>query len=1041
MKLVALCSFAASVRAQQELPMGRLDTCEGVEKELSACNTKECPEAKCVDCRWNEWEDWGMCSCTGLTERQRQILKTNNYCGKPCEGSKVETRTCHPSCFKTVEDCQFSPWSEWEKCSRECGGGQTIRKRAILSSLEADGAPCEGNTREIQTCNTQVCNSPMDCEVTEWEEHGKCSATCGGGQQDFIRHIKTQSKFGGKPCTAELTKLQACNAETCSDVTDCLWNEWQSWSACSRTCGSGEKSRSRLIKIAPRDGGKLCDPLDMGEVAACSTQPCVAAEDCKLGPWSKWDACSCECNGVQNRARRIEKYPKMGGKACEGPLEEIKGCNMQCDHGKNTVHPTHAPANCAFSKWSDWTECSRSCGAGDQTRTRTVVDAPELGGLACNDDLEMVRSCNTDACSESEASAKAKNEQVMNCTLSSWDAWGTCTASCGGGERQRQRKVEIMPSKHGKPCDHIAIRESMPCNIGPCDCVSCKWGLWSEWGACTCTGLKERHRGIEQHFQNCGDVCSGVKTATASCTPECATESANCDLSEWSKWSQCSVTCGGGQVFRQRGVRTQPKNGGHTCADNLRETKSCNTNKCAEGVDCELSDWSHWDQCSATCGGGQQSRSRMLEIPPALGGKGCSDALSETRGCGAIPCVKPVDCLWTEWSDWAACTATCSGGQKSRDRDIKISPRNGGRLCDALSMTEIAGCNKDPCPRGCVDGQLTVWSEWSVCSASCDVGFQARHRQVSQEPNHCGKPIGLDGTAELQQFAACDLEPCTKFGVDCAFSEWSSYGDCSCSTDGTRDRSRVIQTYQSNGGKACAGSMKQVEPCNIGAGAPNVVDCELSAWAPWQDCSRKCDGGVRMRHRTVEQAPSGGGKPCEDRLSEVEGCNNHPCKKPIDCVWSKWTDWGGCSVHCGGGQRNRYRHVVTTCKNGGKECKAADSVEVKGCNMRLCHETNYCQWDKWTSWTVCSKTCGSGQMSRERNLIKSTIHHEAMMEALDISDLNRRFTSDHLLMVFMAGVMASAIVFIMVTYAFRRYRNYRPEFLPLLANDNELTSM
>jgi hypothetical protein len=55
------------------------------------------------------------------------------------------------------------------------------------------------------------------------------------------------------------------------------------------------------------------------------------------------------------------------------------------------------PVNCAVSNWSSWGSCTASCGGGTQTRTRTIVTQPTLGGLTCPA-LSEQQSCNTEAC-------------------------------------------------------------------------------------------------------------------------------------------------------------------------------------------------------------------------------------------------------------------------------------------------------------------------------------------------------------------------------------------------------------------------------------------------------------------------------------------------------------------------------------------------------------------------------------------------------------------------------------------------------------------
>ena len=115
--------------------------------------------------------------------------------------------------------------------------------------------------------------------------------------------------------------------------------------------------------------------------------------------------------------------------------------------------------------------------------------------------------------------------------------------------------------------------------------------------------------------------------------------SKNCEVSEWNNWSECSATCGGGMQTRFRLVKKQAENGGKVCPS-LTESRTCNTQSCS--VDCEVSDWSEWSTCSATCGGGIQTRSRTIKKQAVNGGKACPIDLSENRTCNSQEC--PIDC-------------------------------------------------------------------------------------------------------------------------------------------------------------------------------------------------------------------------------------------------------------------------------------------------------------------------------------------------------------------------------------------------------------
>ena len=56
-------------------------------------------------------------------------------------------------------------------------------------------------------------------------------------------------------------------------------------------------------------------------------------------------------------------------------------------------------------------------------------------------------------------------------------------------------------------------------------------------------------------------------------------------------------------------------------------------------LDGEWSDWSEWDNCTAECGGGNQTRTRSCTNPePQFNGTDCDGENSETQICNDEPC-------------------------------------------------------------------------------------------------------------------------------------------------------------------------------------------------------------------------------------------------------------------------------------------------------------------------------------------------------------------------------------------------------------------
>ncbi|XP_052074013.1 A disintegrin and metalloproteinase with thrombospondin motifs adt-1-like [Mytilus californianus] len=95
--------------------------------------------------------------------------------------------------------------------------------------------------------------------------------------------------------------------------------------------------------------------------------------------------------------------------------------------------------------------------------------------------------------------------------------------------------------------------------------------------------------------------------------------------------------------------------------------------------------WTFWTDCSATCEGGLQSRSRECNnrSPPAY----CTGTPKQSRVCNNDCCHSPINGGWSIWTEWTTCTTTCGGGLQRRSRDCNNPlPRDGGTCCEGLSF-------------------------------------------------------------------------------------------------------------------------------------------------------------------------------------------------------------------------------------------------------------------------------------------------------------------------------------------------------------------
>ena len=76
-----------------------------------------------------------------------------------------------------------------------------------------------------------------------------------------------------------------------------------------------------------------------------------------------------------------------------------------------------------------------------------------------------------------------------------------------------------------------------------------------------------------------------------------------------------------------------------------------------------------------------------------------------------------VDCVWAMWDMWAECSKTCGGGVQVRTRKVEKREENGGEICNGLS-TEQNKCNVESCPSGKFNSLCFMFSLNNITSSS-----------------------------------------------------------------------------------------------------------------------------------------------------------------------------------------------------------------------------------------------------------------------------------------------------------------------------------
>lgn len=965
-----LCTRKREIRQQNSCGGS---ACEGPLHDSKYCDGVSSCETASKDCKLGAWGEWSLCNAnvTQQRERRRGVQDLPARGGAPCDGALLETQDCGPSAAESM-DCQLSEWMQWSSCTTTCGSGQRGRLRTIFRHAKSGGRHCADTLGETAPCSTGPCEvgASVDCILSSWSEWSSCNAA---QEKRRTRKVTQSASAAGKACTGPVTEILGCaEASTPSIATDCALSDWSEWELCDRSCGGGQTVRSRSIATEATAGGALRSAA-LQETDVCNTGSCsLYHQPCRPSAWSDWGACSC----APGSATRTRTYSEAdaGGQACELVLKETKPCEGSAEETWQEC----GVEDCVMSSWSEWRSCTKTCSGGMTERDRRVVKHASVGGKPCNfeqNHLLEVKPCGEGACDV--------DKDCQDGVWGQWGGWSECAKSCRGGFRLAQRRVSKEANHCGTPAQGVATKIES-CNDGiPCSgSVDCELTDWSSWSACDkpCTGVRERSRGIKVHPKDGGVPCGSEEKATSlsqmeHCPAEPGADCENpppegCSFGQWTSWSECSATCDGGQTSRSRKVLAGSDGSITPCQGETMETSPCSTQSCGHKVDCLYAEWSEWGHCTKC--GGQRFRSRSILHQPLFGGMECQ--ASETMQTGRCPrdCGEQLYwCTWSEWTGYSDCTQTCGVGIHFRKRALSMTDQRPSHpLAVASSKKDCAGeivdiqqCDLPACdactPQAC---KLSEWSEWS--SPLCE-GICTRNRRVATPNNECGKPC--EGTLNSTKTCAAACHD-----KDCVLGDWSQWTACASSLD-NKYRARVVLEPGAFGGKACSlSSLNETASCMTGTQAP--IDCSLTEWTAWSPCSKTCGKGQQARSRSIATEASQGGKACLGSLKSLQHCELEPCasEQPsaMDCTWEQWSDW----QECDGSQQVRKREVVTPADASGEPCEGV-LVETKGCgeDVSLPSSCDIDVFSAWSEWSACPKSCGGAQSSRSR-IIKPHVH-------------------------------------------------------------------
>uniref|UniRef100_A0A8C1Y6H1 Thrombospondin, type I, domain containing 7Bb n=1 Tax=Cyprinus carpio TaxID=7962 RepID=A0A8C1Y6H1_CYPCA len=927
-------------------------------------------------CPLTPWSPWGPClhdNCLepqgrrGFRVRTRSVIKESFVESDSCPHVS-EAMTCDdPVCF------QWRVTSQGPCVSQNGSCGPGFQEQTLECLI------CSGDPPPVRQPCEMPC--PGDCVLGHWSPWTSCSQSCSTkhreGQQSRSRLVLALPGKYGKPCPSapELEQRRPCGTHSC---TVYYWDT-SPWDPCmpntitdenegnsttpqmenDATCGTGVQMRQVTCRRAGNGHvlPKRCPESSRPDSIRSCPLPCKI--DCIVTPFSKWSACPTSCLSVnataptQSRHRIIIQRPANEGQECPDTLYEERECDP--------------PPLCPTYRWQThrWHQCilvpdsvrqavggpAEACGIGLETREVTCVGADDSPA----DMTDCVRWAGLMPVPVRECRVPCRDE----CSFTSWSrfsqcqgcgSWRTRSRSLIGRSKKRWRcqQEESFPllEKEACPCSEFHTQPQgpwSPCLLSPAKNIAGHpfiqgvfhqsqkavqgWRAQRKNSEC---GHGKRFRALAclDHMGRLVEpaLCSSPGFEDESCHVPCSTD---CKLSEWSNWSACSASCGGGVKVRSQWLREKPFNGGRPCPKLNYKNQVSEVLPCYS--DCSQYVWEveSWSMCvlnppnnltsaeppQPVCGEGFRTgkiRCLNFRFDEVVDDSLCDqDEKPITVETCLLPC--PAHCVTSEWSQWTKCT----GDLRWRSRS-HLHLHNSKTLKCSLSMlwsevNYVCICCEDwsscqlsenaVCGRGiktrllnCVrsDGKMVELSMCKEVTVLFSLGFflsqMTRSRVVLQSAGEGGRPC----PSQLSQTRPCPIRPCYSWilgdwracrveGANCG--EGTSRREISCvvhwgSLSGPPQPIPVEDKMCVGNSQSKVSEMELLQPCII----PCPGECHLTKWSPWSSCQLLClDGrsfemwGRQARSRAVVTQVPENQDTCPSQMYETRPCRGGTC--------------------------------------------------------------------------------------------------------------------------------------------------------------------
>ncbi|XP_061194694.1 SCO-spondin-like [Saccostrea echinata] len=677
-------------------------------------------------------------------------------------------------------------------------------------------------------------------------------------------------------------------------------------------------------------------------------------------------------NGKQICGTRVDRKTKNVMKACTAV------CKPGCNKNACTFCCSSTGCNKEFGKygqWSSWKE-KKTKGGKILERKRDCTTQE------CSGDTTETKPCTPALCS-------GYKQQCNVCNKAKKNSECTKVETCKKDEDTCETRVEKNKAEITKRC-----RKEKDCKP-KCDpkdsyCVTC---------------------------------CKGSL---------CNKDEAYGTYSLWSVWSACSKRCGGGKQSRTRKCSSSKL----PCEGPSTEEKGCNTASCVQSSECQkCTSAKNNAECNRQnkeiCSAYQSCETKIDRRTKALTKKCTPTSACRTlcHGNSAVCtfCCQGDNCneVYGEWAPWSAWAL--KNGKKIRTRSCNTIECSGdsveeqtctGTACSGVQNFQCRSCtnarsdaecnfgnfvtcpaNQQTCQTKVVRGTGLITKGCAAptsCTPSCTAGSQTCTFCCSG--SQCNENFGswgmwgswsvtgtkgsmmtrkrtctsIECSGETEETVKCQGPICSQFRCQ-ACNNANSNEECNkqgfqtcsqdqdtCGTTVERATKRMSKGCKAKG--ACTPWCDAVSCtfCCKGAYCNDVY----GVWQLWTSWKVVLENNVYIRQRTRDCVTT----ECSGNGIEKEPCTGSICtsgvKPAVDGGFTDWSTWSSCSKTCGTGTAERSRTCTQPVpENGGKNCTGVYS-ESKACSTQPCAVDG--TWGVWGPWAPCSKTCGGGKQHRER---------------------------------------------------------------------------